>query len=124
MATKRGNSRQTLSSDARAWLDGEHKTGSFFMFKMQDELQALWDAEGDDSKMFYRRGQCLPITLDDLEERENAWLGNVDDKYGLEASFIHNHYNEDDKRILWEERGNTDSMYWKPGMFKPLPIGA
>ena len=55
---KRSNSRQGLSVDARAWLDG--KPCGFFEFKPDDELEALWLEHGDDSKMFWRRDMACP----------------------------------------------------------------
>jgi hypothetical protein len=117
---KRGSRTAGLSSEEQAWLRGENNTGSFFKFKMADELEALWKSHGDDSKMFWRRGMRLPITLHDLEECENAWLGTGK---GSEC-FVHQHYSDEEKRNLWSERGDKDSFRWTTGMYKPLPLAA
>jgi hypothetical protein len=119
---KRSNNRQGLSSDARLWLDG--KPCGFFEFKPDDELQALWDANGDESKMFWRRGVSLPITLDDLESREDAWLGSaLNDEYGMNSFFIYRFYDDDEKKKLFESRGDHESYYYRKGLRRPQPIG-
>lgn len=112
--------RAALDSDAQAWLRGE-KCG-FFQFKHDDELEPIWLEYGDDSKMFWRRDMGLPITLESLEKRENAWLGLSE--YGGEAFFVFKHYTDAERQALWAERGDTESMYWQPEMFKPLPLAA
>jgi hypothetical protein len=118
---KKLNKRQALDSNAQAWLRGEEC--GFFKFKHNDDLETVWREYGDDSKMFYRRGQRLPITLEDLEERENAWLGTgKGSEYGGESFFVFQHYNDDEKQSLWESRGDKDSFRWTPGMYRPLPI--
>jgi hypothetical protein len=116
--------RGALDSSALAWLRGHHNTGSFFKFKPDDELEALWLEHGDTETMFWRRGsQSLPITLEKLEAYEDIWLGNVaDNEYGFNAGFIFKNYTDEEKQTLWSERGDADSMYWRPEMFKPLPL--
>jgi hypothetical protein len=44
--------RGALDSSALAWLRGHHNTGSFFKFKPDDELEALWLEHGDTETMF------------------------------------------------------------------------
>jgi hypothetical protein len=119
---KRSNSRQGLSSDARAWLDGHRNTG-FFQFKPDAELQALWDNNGDADEMFWRRGMARPITLEDLKVSEDEWLNaGVDDEYGGKSFFIWKHYTDEEKQALWAERGDKSVYRWSQGMRKPEAI--
>jgi hypothetical protein len=61
--------------------------------------------------------------LEKLEAYEDIWLGNVaDNEYGFNAGFIFKNYTDEEKQTLWSERGDADSMYWRPEMFKPLPL--
>jgi len=46
------------------------------MFKPQDELEALWEEYGDKDNMFWRSRYCLPITREELEANEDAWLNS------------------------------------------------
>jgi hypothetical protein len=116
---KRTNSRQGLSSDERSWLDGE-KISGFFQFKPYEDLEAIWLEYGDDSKMFWRRDMPRPITLEDLESREDEWLNSANnDEYGCESFFVYKHYNDDEKQALWAKRGDKNLYRWLPGMRKP-----
>ena len=118
---KRSNSRQGLSSDARAWLDG--KPCGFFKFRDDEFLADLWKAHGDDTKMFWRSGVGLPITLEHLEGFEDAWLASGDsDEYGGASFFIYNYYSNDEKRKLWDSRGDKSLYRWQPEMRKPMVI--
>jgi hypothetical protein len=122
-ARRRTDKKRTeLSEDARAWL--EDKPCGFFQFKHSDFLSDLWKVHGDDSKMFWRRGmKGLPITLEDLAERENAWLGTgKGSEYGGESFFVFQHYSDDEKQKLWHERGDKDSFRWTLGMYRPEAI--
>jgi hypothetical protein len=111
----------TLPSDARAWLAGDKSCG-FYQFKPDDELADLWNAYGSDS-MFWRRDMSLPITLEDLEERENAWLGTgKGSEYGGESFFVYKHYSDEEQQTLWNERGDKDSFRWTLGMYRPAAI--
>jgi hypothetical protein len=94
------NMRQALTSDARAWLDG--KQCGFFQFKSQDELSALWAEHGDSNSMFWRSRYCLPITVEELGELEEAWLKRI----GSRSSFIDRHYTDEERQTLWSERGD------------------
>jgi hypothetical protein len=98
----------------------------FFKFKPRDELEAIWREHGDSEKMFYRRGMLFgPITLDDLERRENAWLGTGEgSEYSGDSFFIHEHYSDEEKQTLWQERGDKDLFRWAPGMYRPEAIAA
>jgi hypothetical protein len=60
---KRSNSRQGLSSDARAWIDG--KPCSFFEFKPHDELVALWNAHNDPAVATWDLGEySKPVAIE------------------------------------------------------------
>lgn len=119
---KKLNKRQALDSEAQAWLRGEKSSG-FFEFKHADDLQAVWLEYGDDSKMFWRRDMSCPITLEDLEERENAWLGTgKGSEYGGESFFVYKYYSDEEKQALWSERGDKDSFRWQRGMYRPEAI--
>ena len=78
------------------------------------------EKHGDDSKMFWRRGVGLPITLEHLEGFEDAWLTSGDnDEYGGNSFFVYRYYSDDEKRKLWAERGDKSLYRWLPGMRKP-----
>ena len=118
---KRSNSRLGLSTDTRSWLDGEER--GWFQFKHADELESVWNEHGDDSKMFWRRDMSLPITLDDLEVFEDEWLNSADnDEYGRNSFFVGKYYSDAEKQVLWDERGDRESYYWKPGIHRPEAI--
>jgi hypothetical protein len=113
----------TLDSDAQKWLEGQ--PCGFFKFKHDDELAALFEEHGDTDSMFWRRGMSLPITLEDLESREAAWLGSGDnDEYGFNSYFIDKHYSDEQKKELWESRGDKKRFQWRHGMRRPEPIGS
>jgi hypothetical protein len=61
---RRGNSAAGLSSKAQAWLAG--RECAFFVFKPDDELEALWQEQGDTDSMFWHRGMSMPISLEAL----------------------------------------------------------
>ena len=118
---KKLNKRAVLSYDAQSWLRGEQC--GFFKFKHDDELEAIWLEHGDDSKMFWRCGVGLPITLEHLEGFEDAWLASGDsDEYGGASFFIYKYYSNDEKRKLWDSRGDKSLYRWQPGMRKPMVI--
>ena len=118
---KKLNKRAALSHDAQAWLRGE--PCGFFQFKNDDDLEALWLTHGDDIKMFWRRSVGLPITLELLEGFEDAWLASGDnDEYGGNSYFVYRFCSDDEKRKLWESRGDKDLLRWQPGMRKPMVI--
>ena len=71
------NKRQALSNDAQKWLAGD-KSAGMFAFQHDDVLGALFAEHGTDS-MFWRRGMRRPITLEELEANEDAWLCSGDD---------------------------------------------
>jgi hypothetical protein len=113
--------RAALSSDAQAWLDGE-KCG-FFQFKPDDELEAVWLEYGDHDTMHWCRDMPRPITLEELEESEDEWLASADsDEYGKRSYFIGKYYSDAEKQTLFAKRGDTNSMYWEPGMWKPRAL--
>jgi len=112
--------RAAISDNEIAWLRGE-KSG-FFRFKHKDELEALWESCGDDSKMFYRRGMACPITLEKLEGFEDEWLNSGDgdaDKYGGASFFIDQYFNDAEKQALWAKRGDKNLYRWSQGMRRP-----
>jgi hypothetical protein len=74
---RRVNSASTLSSSAQLWLEG--KPCGFFAFKPASELETLWSDHGDEENFFWRRDMRLPITLEELEAIEDAWLASGDD---------------------------------------------
>jgi hypothetical protein len=111
----------TLDSNAQAWLRGE--PCGFFKFKSQDELEALWNAYGDADSMFWRRGMMLPITREELEANEDAWINSgAADEYGASSYFTDAHYTDDEKAALWNERGDKTRYDWRAGMRRPAAI--
>ena len=119
---KRSNSATGLSSDARAWLEGSAKCG-FYQFKPDDELLALWEKFGDESKMFWRPGVGLPMPIEDLEGFEDLWLNAGDsDDFGGNSFFIYRYYSDEEKAALFKERGDHESYYWRAGMRRPEAI--
>ena len=109
--------RAALGSDAQGWLRAD-KCG-FLRFKHDDELEALFEAHGDGST-FWRRGMMLPVTLEELEPNEEAWLNSGDTSdYDAHSFFIHRFYNDDEKQTLWDERGDDKRFKWQSGMRKP-----
>ena len=115
--------RDQLADDAIAWLAGGRNCG-FIQFKHDDELQALWDGHGDSETTYWKRGMARPITLEDLEAFEGAWLnsGN-DDEYGGKSFFIGRFYSDEEKEKLWA-RGDTKRFHWRPGIWKPEAVAA
>ncbi len=112
--------RQALDSNAQAWLRGE--PCGFFMFKPQDELEALWEEYGDKDNMFWRSRYCLPITREELEANEDAWLNSGEsDEYGSCSYFIDKYYTDEEKQTLWS-RGDKKRFHWRPGMRGPESI--
>jgi hypothetical protein len=50
----------------------------------------------------------LPITREELEEYEKAWLNSGDDdENGSHSGFIDKHYTDDEKQALWDGIGTT-----------------
>src|ERR1700687_6172945 len=95
--------RASLDSNAQAWLDGRCRESGFYQFKPDAELEALWAEHGDTDTMFWRRDMSLPITLEDLEARVEAWLdAGEDDKYGFSSYFVNKHYAANEKLKLWK----------------------
>jgi hypothetical protein len=118
---RRGNSTSGLTPEARAWLRGEERQ-DFFEFKPDEQLEALWNDCGDHDTMFYRRDMARPISLEALEQLEDAWLSSGDDesdKYGSRSFFIRKYYTDSEKSELWEERGDKKRFHWQPDMFRP-----
>ena len=113
--------RAGLDSNAQKWLRGDEC--GFYQFKHNDDLEAVWLEYGDDSKMFWRRDVSIPITLESLKRRENAWLGTgPGSEYGGEAFFVFKHYTDAEQQALWDTRGDKDLFRWSPGMYRPLPL--
>jgi hypothetical protein len=118
--------RDALTAEAQAWVRGDKSCG-FYQFKHDDELEAVWLEYGDTETMFWRRDMSLPITLEDLEENEDAleenedaWLGSgEDDKYGGYSFFVYRYYTDDEKQALWNERGDKKRFRWQPDMRRP-----
>jgi len=60
--------------------------------------------------MFWRREMMLPITREELEANEEAWLDSGEsDEYGSCSYFIHRFYTDDEKQALWDERGDKNA---------------
>jgi hypothetical protein len=113
--------RDALTANAQSWLRGE--PCGFYQFKHDDELEAVWREYGDGDSMFWRRDMGLPITLEDLESREESWLASGEgDKYGGESYFIYRYFSDEEKQTLWNERGDKTRFQWVPGMRKPEAI--
>jgi hypothetical protein len=54
---------------------------------------------------FWRSRYCLPITREELEANEEAWLNSGESgEYGSCSYFICTHYTDNEKAALWEER--------------------
>jgi hypothetical protein len=68
MAVKRRNNKRhaAISDHEVAWLRGDHDCG-FIQFKMDDELQDLWDRHGDSDAMHWQPGEHYPTPLDEWE---------------------------------------------------------
>jgi hypothetical protein len=95
-------------------------SAGFFQFKSQDELSALWAEHGDSNSMFWRSRYCLPITVEELGEHEEAWLNSGEsDEYGSRSYFIDRHYTDEERQTLWSERGDKTRFHWRPGMRAP-----
>jgi hypothetical protein len=110
--------KEQISEQATAWLEG--KPSGFFQFKPNDELQALWDSHGDTDSMFWCRDMSLPITLEDLEANEDAWLNSGDDdEYGFKSFFVYKYYSDDEKQALWDDRGDKERFRWQSDMRRP-----
>lgn len=57
--------RQSLSAEAQAWLDGDQRGCGFFMFKPDEELQALWHEYADkDNMCWHPKQMLLPQPID------------------------------------------------------------
>ena len=96
---KKLNKRAAVSEAARLWLDGQ--PCGFFKFKHQDELASLFEDHGDSESMYWHRGMSLPITREDLESREDAWLNSgEDDPYGSNSYFVDKYYSDEEKAAL------------------------
>jgi len=120
---KKLSKKTALSQTAQSWLAG--KKSGFFQFKRDDELGALWRDYGDGDNMFWRREMMLPITREELEANEEAWLDSGEsDEYGSCSYFIHLFYADDEKQALWDERGDKKRFNWRPGMRGPEPLPA
>jgi hypothetical protein len=88
------------------------------------ELQPIWDQHGDTDSMFWRRDMRRPITREDLESHEDAWLASGEsDEYGMQSFFIDKHYSDHEKQALWDERGDKKRFQWQHGKRRPEPIG-
>ena len=116
---KRGNSRHGLSSEQRAWLDGDEKNSGFHQFKPDDELSALFESYGDKSKMWWRPDMPVPITLESLRESEESWCEDGDS--GGSAYVVYRYYTDVEKLALWAKRGDKN-FTWSPGMRDPEAI--
>jgi hypothetical protein len=120
---RRTNSAAGLSSNAQAWLAG--RPSGFFQFKHDDVLEALFEGHGDPENFFWRRDMRRPITLEDLEANEDAWLGSGDDdEYGRNSYFIDRHYSDSEKAALFKERGDKAHFRWRAGMRRPEAVTA
>jgi hypothetical protein len=130
-----------INDTQRAWLNGEWLLGSAHASRSVEDTmkalclianvggksEALWQAHGDDSKMFWRPGMRLPITLEDLENHEACWLesGEGDnDLFGGDSYFIHTFYTSDERQKLWADFGDKALYKWTPELRRPIPINA
>jgi hypothetical protein len=107
-----------LDSATQRWLAGEK--GGFFQFKPVEELQAIWDAFGDEESLFWRKGMACPITQELLAEFEEDWISSADngDEHGARSYFIHRFYDDEEKAEL-AKRGNVT---WRPCLRRPEAI--
>jgi vacuolar-type H+-ATPase subunit C/Vma6 len=61
--------------------------------------------------MFSNRGMMLPLTREELEANEDAWLESGEsDQYGACSFFIHKHYTDDEKQALFSERATNRAI--------------
>ena len=65
----------------------------------------------------------LPITREELEANEDAWLNSGEsDEYDSSSFFIHKHYSDAEKQELWSARENGKRYQWRPGMRRPVML--
>ena len=114
---KRSKSRQGLSSNERAWLDGDAKTSGFQQFKPDDELSALFESYGDKSKMWWRPDMPVPITLEELSASEASWCED-----GGSAYVVYRYFSDDEKAALFKERGDKKRFRWDSPLRRPEAI--
>ena len=68
--------------------------------------------------MFWRSRYCLPITVEELGEHEEAWLNSGEsDEYGSRSYFIDRHYTGEERQTLWSERGRPQVCSTLPSDF-------
>src|SRR5258706_16198515 len=92
-------------------------------WRLEVELEALWEAYCDKDNMFWRSRYCLPITREELEAMEDAWLNSGEsDEYDSCSYFIDKYYTDEEKQALWSEGGDKKRFHWRPGMRGPESI--
>jgi len=137
MAKARKHLVADITSIETAWLAGEWLLGSE-PYSTVDTMSALalmsgvgsaelWEAHGDDSKMFWRPGMDQPITREDLEHHEACWLEAGEagaDLYGGESRFVHTYYTSKERQALWDTFGDKALYKWNADLRRPIPISA
>jgi hypothetical protein len=56
--------RDAITSDEAVWLRGDRDCG-FVEFKRPEELQKLWDGNGDQETMYWEAGMSRPELIDE-----------------------------------------------------------